>query len=65
MGNEQMQAAKKALQDSMAILAHIEPTQRLNHQPAQPSIRSEELRRRIDKNLAEITEKLNRLIGPQ
>jgi hypothetical protein len=41
VGNEQMQAAVKELQDSMVILAHLK------------------------KNLAEITEKLNRLIGPQ
>jgi hypothetical protein len=65
MGNEQMQAAMKDLQDSMAILASIERAQSVSREVAPPSIRSEKLRRRIEKNLAEITEKLNRLIGPQ
>jgi hypothetical protein len=32
-------------------------------EPLQPDSRSEELQRRIEKNLAEINEKLNRLIG--
>ena len=41
MGNEQMQAAIKELQDAIMVMAQIE------------------------KNLAEIREKLNRLIGPQ
>jgi hypothetical protein len=65
MGNEQMQAAMKELQEAMLILAHIEKTQSVSHELAQPDSRSEELQRRIEKNLAEITEKLNRLIGPQ
>ncbi len=41
MGNEQMRAAIKELQDAIVVMAQIE------------------------KNLAEIREKLDRLIGPQ
>jgi hypothetical protein len=49
----------------MAILAHIERTQSVSRDLGTPRVRSEKLRLRIEKNLAEITEKLNRLIGPQ
>jgi transcription elongation GreA/GreB family factor len=65
MSSERMQAAMKELQESMVILAHIEKTRSAGRDLAQPDSRSEELQRRIEKNLAEITEKLNRLIGPQ
>jgi hypothetical protein len=65
MGNEKMQAAMKELQDSMVILAHIERTRSVSRELAQASNRSEKLRLRIEKHLAEITEKLNRLIGPR
>jgi len=57
MGNEQMQQAIRDLQDAMVVMAHIEKTQ------------SEHIRdllqfqRRTEQNLAEITDKLNGLIG--
>ncbi len=60
-----MQSAIKELQETMGILARIDEMQSAKHEPLQRDSRSEELRRRIEKNLAEITEKLNRLIGPQ
>jgi hypothetical protein len=48
-----MQAAIKELQETMVVLAHIETAQ------SEPILdRSEKLRLRIEKNLAEITEKL-------
>jgi hypothetical protein len=65
MSNDQMQAVAKKLQDSMAILAQIDKMQIVSPEAVQESIESEKLQRRIQKNLAEITEKLNRLIGPQ
>jgi len=65
MSNDQMQAAAKNLQDSMVILAQIDKMQIVSPEAVQESIESEKLQRRIQKNLAEITEKLNRLIGPQ
>jgi hypothetical protein len=49
----------------MSILAHIDKMQIAKREPAQPDSRSEKLWLRIEKNLAETTEKLNRLIGPQ
>ncbi len=57
MGNEQMQQAIRDLQDAMVVMAHIEKTQ------------SEHIRdllqfqHRTEQNLAEITDKLNGLIG--
>jgi len=65
MSNEPMQSAIKELQDTVSILAHIDEMQSADREPAQHDSRSEKLQRRIEKNLAEITEKLNRLIGPQ
>jgi len=65
MSSRQMQAANKELQEAMAILAHIGETRSVDREYAQPDCRSEKLRLRIEKNLAEISEKLNRLIGPQ
>jgi hypothetical protein len=65
MSSDQMQGAMKKLQESMAILAQAEKTQSVGRELAPASIESEKLRLRIEKNLAEITEKLNRLIGPQ
>jgi hypothetical protein len=49
----------------MVILTHIDKVPRVKRGLAQPNIQSEKLWARIDKNLAEITEKLNRLTGPQ
>jgi len=57
MSSEQMQNAIRELQDTMVVMAHIEKTQ------------SEHLRDlvqfriRTEQNLAEITDKLNGLIG--
>jgi hypothetical protein len=65
MSNDQMPAVAKKLQDSMAILAQIDKMQIVSPEAVHESIESEKLQRRIQKNLAEITEKLNRLIGPQ
>jgi hypothetical protein len=59
MDNEQMQAAIKELQGAMVVMAHIEKTQ-------SEHIRDlVEFRIRTEENRAEITEKLNGLIGPQ
>lgn len=65
MSNDQMQAAKKELQEAMVILSHINKMECVSRELGSPSIQSDELRLRIEKNLAEISEKLNRLIGPQ
>jgi hypothetical protein len=57
MDNEQMQAAIKDLQDAVVVMAHIEKQQ---------SEHIRELRQfqhRTEQNLAEITDKLNGLIG--
>ena len=57
MDNKQMQAAIRGLQDAVAVMAHIEKQQ---------SEHSRELRQfqhRTKQNLAEITDKLNGLIG--
>ena len=57
MGNERMQAAIKELQDAMVVMAHIEKTQ-------SEHIRDlVDFRIRTETNLAEITDKLNGLIG--
>jgi hypothetical protein len=78
MSSEQMQAAVKDLQDTMVVMAHIEKVQsehiselvefriqseRLQLQSEKLRLQSEEFRRRTDENLAEITDKLNGLIG--
>jgi len=65
MGTNQMQAAMKELQDSIVILARIERTDGGRGEPAQVDSQSEKLWLRIDKNMGEISEKLNRLIGPR
>jgi hypothetical protein len=65
MSNDQMPAVAKKLQDSMAILAQIDKMQIVSPEAVQESIESEKLQRRIERNLAEIGEKLSGLIGPQ
>jgi hypothetical protein len=65
MSNEPMHSVIKDLQDATIVLAHIEQMRSVDRDFAPPDNQSEKLRARIDKNLAEITEKLNRLIGPQ
>jgi hypothetical protein len=64
MGNEQMQAAIKELQDTMVVMAHIEKTQSEHIRDlVQFRVQSEKFRLRTEQNLAEITDKLNGLIG--
>jgi hypothetical protein len=64
MSSEQMQAAIKELQDTMVVMAHIEKTQSEHiRELVHFRIESEKFRRRTEENLAEITDKLNGLIG--
>ena len=57
MNNEQMQAAIKELQDAVIVMAHIEKRQ------SEVLKDLVEFRSRTERNLAEITDKLNGLIG--
>lgn len=59
MSNEAMRAAFKDLQDCLVVMAHMEKRQ--------IRIRSEEDQTRFEANVAEITDKLNRLMrgGPK
>jgi hypothetical protein len=57
MDNQQMQAAIKELQDAMVVMAHIEKQQSEHIR----DLRQFQLR--TEQNLAEITDKLNGLIG--
>ncbi len=50
---------------TMIILSDIDKKRSVSPEFETPSVRSEKLRLRIEKSLAEITEKLDRLIGPQ
>jgi len=64
MSNEQMQAAIRELQDAVIVMAHIEKTQSEHiRELIEFRIQSEKFRARTDENLAEITDKLNGLIG--
>ncbi len=64
MGNDQMQAAIKELQDTMVVMAHIEKAQSEHiKELVQFRIQSERLQIRTETNLAEIADKLNGLIG--
>jgi chromosome segregation and condensation protein ScpB len=64
MSSEQMQAAIKDLQDSMVVMAHIQKTQSEHlGELVQFRLDSEKFRHRTEQNLAEITDKLNGLIG--
>ena len=75
MDNEQMQAAMKDLQDAMVVMAHLEQRQtariaqteeevdRLTAFRLRTEREIDEFRRRTEQNLAEITDKLNGLIG--
>jgi hypothetical protein len=64
MSSEQMQGAIKELQDTMIVMAHIEKRQ-YEHigELVDFRIQSEKFRLRTEQNLAEITDKLNGLIG--
>ena len=57
MNNDQMQAAIKELQEAKVVMAHIEKTQSEHIKDLT------EFRIRTEQNLAEITDKLNGLIG--
>ena len=64
MSNEQMRAAIKELQDTGVVMAHIEKTSSEHVKDlVQFRIESEKFRLRTEQNLAEITDKLNGLIG--
>jgi DNA-binding transcriptional regulator GbsR (MarR family) len=62
-----MRTAMKELQEAMVVMDDIEKKRRKQFRTRSDKsrVRSEELRLRTEKNLAEIAEKLNRLIGPQ
>jgi hypothetical protein len=57
MKNEQMQGAIKELQEAMVVMAHIEKKQSEHIKDLV------DFRLRTEENLAEITDKLNGLIG--
>ncbi len=64
MSSEQMQNAIRELQDTVIVMAHIEKTQSEHlRELVQFRIQSERFRLRTEENLAEITDKLNGLIG--
>jgi hypothetical protein len=71
MSSEQMQAAIQELQETMVVMAHIEKRQsehirellEFRVQSERLQIQSETFRKRTEQNLAEITDKLNGLIG--
>ena len=64
MSSEQMQSAIKELQETMVVMAHIEKTQSEHIRDlVQFRVQSEKFRLRTEQNLAEITDKLNGLIG--
>ena len=59
-----MQAAIKELQETMVVMAYIEKKQSEHIRDlVEFRVQSEKYRTRIDQNLAEITDKLNGLIG--
>jgi hypothetical protein len=71
MSSEQMQSAIKELQDTMIVIAHIEKRQsehisellEFRAESEKLQMQSEKFRLRTEQNLAEITDKLNGLIG--
>jgi hypothetical protein len=71
MSSQQMQAAIQELQETMVVMAHIEKRQtehirdllEFRIQSEKLQIQSETFRKRTEENLAEITDKLNGLIG--
>ena len=59
-----MGAAIKELQDAVIIMAHLEKRQsEMLKEHSERIVRIEEYHQRIELNLAEITDKLNGLIG--
>jgi hypothetical protein len=66
ISSEQMQNAIKELEDTMVVMAHIEKAQSEHiRDVVQFRIQSERFQLRTEENLAEITDKLNGLIGPR
>ena len=64
MSSEQMQAAIKELQETMVVMAYIEKKQSEHIRDlVDIRVESEKFRSRTEQNLAEITDKLNGLIG--
>jgi hypothetical protein len=64
MSSEQMQAAIKELQETMVVMAYIEKKQSEHIRDLVDfRVESEKFRSRTEQNLAEITDKLNGLIG--
>jgi len=64
MSSERMQEAIKELQEAMVVMAHIEKKQSEHLRDLLDfRVESEKFRARIEQNLAEITDKLNGLIG--
>jgi hypothetical protein len=64
MSGEQMRDAIRELQDTLVVMALIEKTQTEHLRDlVQFRIQSERFRLRTEENLAEITDKLNGLIG--
>lgn len=64
MSNEQMQTVVRELQESMVVMAHIEKIQSEHiRELIEFRVQSEKFRLRTEENLAEITDKLNGLIG--
>ena len=64
MTNERMQAAIQELQDAMVVMAYVEKRQsEMLKFHTEHLAEIDEFRRRTDQNLAEITDKLNGLIG--
>jgi predicted nucleic acid-binding Zn-ribbon protein len=64
MSSEQMQAANQELQETMVVMAHIEKRQSEHiRELVDFRVQSEKFRARTEQNLAEITDKLNGLIG--
>ena len=64
MSSERMQEAIKELQEAMVVMAHIEKKHSEHiRELVDFRVASEKYRARIDQNLAEISDKLNGLIG--
>ena len=71
MSSEQMQAAIKELQETMVVMAYIEKKQSehirdlvdFRTQSERLQMQADTFRKRTEENLAEITDKLNGLIG--
>jgi hypothetical protein len=71
MSSEQMQSAIRELQDTVIVMAHIEKRQsehiselvEFRIESEKLRMQSEKFRLRTEVNLAEITDKLNGLIG--